>query len=127
MKMSIKPEITEEFRALCESVASGSIVAKQREGEPSGYTEAVIGEISINGYPWCSAELIAKSAIENGVKLKGIQDTKDFYWMHAMVGKLSIGCIYSRKGKKWQKSKVFKFPAQVALESLRSRLDRGAL
>ena len=123
----MKATITEEFKALCLAVLDDSVDVKHRVGEPDGYTKAELGGLILYGYPWVSAKAIASSAIESGIVLVGNVDG-DFYWVHARTkdgAGRSIGCTYSMYGKRWSEQNYFKFPARVALESLRTRLDRG--
>ncbi len=122
----MKAEITEDFKSLCRAVLNGSVIPEQRDGEPDGYTISKVGGVSIYGYPWLSAESVAKSVMNSGITLYGYVDGS-FYWIHAKSkdNSKSIGCTYSMNGKKWSEQNYFKFPARVALESLKTRLDMG--
>jgi len=122
----VKAEITEDFKSICRAVLNGSVIPEQREGKLEGYTISNVGEVSLYGYPWLSAESIAKSVMNSGITLYGYVDGS-FYWIHARSKDNieSIGCTYSINGKKWSEQNCFKFPARVALESLKTRLDRG--
>lgn len=122
-----KAELTEEFKLLCKKVISGEIEAVQCEGEPSGYTEAVYDGMAVYGFPWCDAKQQAENHLKSDISIKGYLDG-DMYWLHANDCKgRSIACTHSWKGSAWNESKYFKFPARVALESLRKRLDGGVL
>jgi len=126
MKM-YKTELTEEFKSLCEKVISGELVAVQCEGESEGWTEVVYDGMVLDGYPWCEAKQQAENILSGDISLKGHLDGA-VYWIHANDHRgVSIGCVYSWKGSAWTESKYFKFPARVALESLRKRLGGGVL
>ena len=122
-----KAELTEEFKAFCEKVISGEIETVQREGESAGWTEAVYDGMTLRGYPWRSAKQQAKNHLSGDISIKGYLE-RNCYWLHANNHKGdSIACVPSMNGEPWNESKYFKFPARVALESLRKRLDGGVL
>ena len=122
-----KAELTEEFKLLCKKVISGEIKAVQCEGEPSGCTEADYDGMTVYGFPWCSAKQQAENCLSGDISIKGYLDG-DMYWLHANNCKdMPIACVHSWKGSAWDKPRYFKFPARVALESLRKRLDGGVL
>ena len=122
-----KAELTEEFKSLCEKVVSGDIKAVQREDESAGWTEVVYGGMTLRGYPWRSAKQQAKNHLGGDISMAGHLE-RNCYWLHANNYKGdSIACVLSMNGSAWNESKHFKFPARVALESLRKRLDGGVL
>lgn len=123
----MKVEITEEFKALCLAVIDGSVSPEKEEDLMSDSQAFKMGGLSIYDYPWLSGKQLAQDFIEKEIKIHGYLDG-DFYWVHAKVDNqinASLGCTYSISGKKWSKQNYFKFPARVALESLKTRLDRG--
>ena len=127
----MKAEITEEFRQLCLGVVNGTIDVVEEDDHLIGeYTTSELNDIVLNGYPWNDIMTIAKSVLDNGIYLQGHLEG-DFYWIHAktngtpMSMESSIGCTLSLDCGKWSPQNYFKFPARVALESLRARLDRG--
>lgn len=125
----MKAEITEEFKVLCLAVIDGSVSPEKDEDFMSDCQVFKMGGLSIADYPWLSGKELAKDFIEKEIKIRGHLNG-DFYWIHAKVDNqisASLGCTYSMRGRKWSEQNYFKFPARVALESLKTRLDKGLI
>ena len=120
-----KHELTEEFKALINGVVDGSIEAIHREDEPEGWTEATLGQVKHFFYPWLSPEMV-QSALDKPVVITQEIDGA-FTWRRAVVDGHTTESIFSFYGNPYQKPVAFKYRSQVALDSLRKRLDRGML
>lgn len=117
--------LTDDMNALCNAIIAGEA---KPDIDEFGYEQYTMGGAYLSATSWHSALDAAKETLQSKPSFIGYQNTNGFYWIHATIdGRKSIGCTYSLNGKSWYKQRNFKFPARVALEDLRARLDRGAI
>lgn len=119
-----KHELSEDYKALLNGVIDGSITPTQREDEPEGYAEALFGEAKEFFYPWDNQAEKCKLTLGGEIDIK--QELEgSLCWVRYYIGKYIVESRCSYKGDSFGRASCIKTPAQVALDALRVRLDRG--